>query len=157
MQKRHFATGFMVLFALASVGFVGCVPDTAGPGSTSIGAGCPLIDDLQRFPQFDAGPIAQFPPSQPMTGLPTSDPSNGRCGGLVCAAGETCCPSTGECHPALCADCCPPPVPAPAFPGFVASTEEPTRPLPGGAAEPPLPTIPTEGPGPGPDPGRGPD
>lgn len=157
MDKRHVATGSVVLFALWSVASVGCSSDTAGSGSTLIGAFDPPRGDLRPLLSRDAGAMEQFPEAPPSTGVPTTDPSNGGCGGLVCAAGEICCPSTGECHPELCGDCCPPAVPAPAFPGFVASTDEPARPMPGGAAEPPMPTISTEGPGPGPDPERSPD
>ncbi len=179
MEKHHIAIGAVVLLVLAGGIYQGCLAGTAGTDPELVGAiDPPPMPPPPLIPGGDAGPLPTMPPTgpgvpgatePPTTGLPSlaelppgvpgTNPGTAglppdRCGGMTCAAGERCCPSTGECHPEGCTDCCPPAVPAPPFPGFVPPDEEPGRPLPGAAGEVPPPTMPTEPPGPGPDPPR---
>lgn len=154
MEKHHIAFGVVALLVLAGGVYQGCLAGAGESGSELAGGPTmPPTDEPPIIPG-DAGPMAVVPPTVPSTNLPPGPGVPGRCGGLVCAAGERCCPSTGECHPIGCTDCCPMPVAAPDFPGYVPPDEEPGRPIPGAAGELPPPTMPTEGPGPGPDPPR---
>lgn len=156
MEKHHIAIGAVALLVLAGGIYQGCLASPGDSGTELIGSADPPMEVPPLMPS-DAGPPPATTPSMPSANAPTVDLVPDRCGGLTCAAGERCCPSTGECHPDACTDCCPLPMPAPTFPGYVApGDEEPTPPAPGGAGIVPPPTVPTVGPGPGPDPAWGP-